>query len=178
MAGGKETTIVKDETSFLAPIKDQIIAAFKTALPDKPELIKRLESKIDNIDIDDRPDSFGTYPEYGVVIGSWWALEALWCCAYAVSVFSPLLESAVDEKRTVVHLQRTAGGRIEVGLLNWAFRVASAAKRMPWLHGNAWSMCLMAILIDILLQWRGSRKAVLAGREQSTCEAYDTNRAS
>lgn len=131
------------ENSFLIPIKDRIRSAFLESIPEKRDLIERLLQKLDNVDIDDRSDSFGCYPNYGIITGSWWALETLWCCSFAVATFGPHLEKAIEKHQQHVYFRKDDPfGIIAIGLLNWSFSVIETKKRRPWLHSNVPWPCL------------------------------------
>ena len=123
------------DTSFLIPVTGKIKNTLLGSIADRTKAEEFL-AKLDNVDIDDRADSFGAFPRYGVITGSWWALETLWCCAYAVATFGPQLETAIQKKQSPVYLQQSSTGLVAIGALNWAFGVIKTKSRMAWLHSN------------------------------------------
>jgi hypothetical protein len=122
--------------SFLYPLKDRIASAYREVAPERQELIGELSKLIDEVNIEDRLDSFAAVPAWQIVTGSWWALEALWCCAYAIAVYGPLVEQAVQDKQRVLDLKGTSDALVATGVLNWALEVLQAGNRCAWLHAN------------------------------------------
>jgi len=124
-------------STFLAPLKPKILKAYEAVIPERTDVLKAIGSRLDNIDIDHRRESFSAIPVYGIVNVGWWALESIWCLAYCVNVWGPAFKRAMEDGETAVSLDRVAHDFIGMGLFNWTVDNLALEGERPWLHSNA-----------------------------------------
>lgn len=133
-----QTTQAKTDLgpSFVEPLLPKIVEAYRSALPERPELVERLQTQLASVDVDDRAGSFAAIPTFGVITASWWALETIWCCAYSIAALGPLFDKALAEGHREFDPLSTPYAFIAEGLLGWAARTAENGERIAWLHAN------------------------------------------
>jgi|GEM_PF-4184841 len=119
--------------SFLVGLKPRIIDCYRHAAPEKAKQIAEIEKRLDNVDLDDRADSFGALTTYGVITGSWWALEALWCFAFAVARLAPKFEDAIQNHVREVPLTDVED-QLALTLIQWALPTLAERERRAWPH--------------------------------------------
>lgn len=122
--------------SFLKGLTSKIVAAYRSALPEREALVARLEQQLNEIIVDDGSGGFSAFPPYSVIKTSWWALEGLWCFAYATAVFAPRIERAITTGNTEILVSTTDETFVARSVLGWAFGVLRDSGRHVWLHEN------------------------------------------
>jgi len=122
--------------SFLSPIRDRILRAYASAIPEREPVIAEIDSRLQGIDVGHRQESFYSIPTYSVVNAGWWAVEAIWCLSYCVAVWGDAFKTAMECRCAEVPLHDTAKSYIGKGLFNLAIDTLSACEQQPWLHEN------------------------------------------
>lgn len=132
--------------SFLESLRKKIEDAYRRVAPNESDFRELLNRKNISIDIADRPDGFGTYAEFGIVLGSWWSLEALWACAYAVAVLGPRFDQANENKVKLVRLDDVLAKVVRF-VLAWSINVMTVEERLYWPNPD-WPYGLDGTLAD------------------------------
>lgn len=123
-------------SSFIEPLLPRIVEAYRSAIPERADLVELLEEQLAAIDVADRLDGFAALPGFGIISASWWALETLWCCAFSMAALGPFFDQALLKEERELDPLISAEAFIAQGLLNWAARTAERGERLEWMHAN------------------------------------------